>query len=287
MIINMAEQEKQLDPALHAPHLDRREEQMAEERSSVGAHIIHEVVRKEGEEELNRTTSALAWSGLAAGLSMGFSLLSEGLIYSMLPDAPWRSLLSKFGYTVGFVVVVLGRQHLFTENTLTPIIPLLARRDASTFKNVLRLWGVVLAANLVGTFVFAWVLASSDVFSPELRHSVSEIGENAIAGSFVTIVVKGLFAGWLIALMVWLLAGVKSGSVSIIIVITYVVGLGGFAHIITGSLEAFYLVITGAQSLTRIIFGFMFPTLLGNILGGVSLVAALNHAQVVAGGGKK
>jgi formate/nitrite transporter FocA (FNT family) len=210
----MVEKEKSTEAAPHAPSLDEREERMAEERSSASAHIIHEVVRKGGEEELRRTTSSLAWSGFAAGLSMGFSLVAEGLIHSHLPHAPWRPMLSKAGYSVGFLIVVLGRQQLFTENTLTPIIPLLARRDAATFKNALRLWETVLAANLVGTIVFAWVIGNTEAFSPEARRSFGEIGREAMEGSFGQIMLKGVFAGWLIALMVWLLAGAKSGLIA-------------------------------------------------------------------------
>src|SRR5690349_8167211 len=89
----------------------------AEERSSPRVHVVHEAIRIEGEEELKRTSSALAWSGLAAGLSMGFSLVTEGLLRSHLPDTPWRPLVSKLGYSAGFLFVVLGRQQLFTENT--------------------------------------------------------------------------------------------------------------------------------------------------------------------------
>jgi formate/nitrite transporter FocA (FNT family) len=282
----MVEKKKETDSAPHAPSLDERQERMAEERSSVNAHIIHEVIRKDGEEELRRTTSSLAWSGLAAGLSMGFSLVAEGLIHSHLPDAPWRPMLAKLGYSVGFLIVVLGRQQLFTENTLTPIIPLLSRRDAATFRNVMRLWGVVLAANLAGAALFAWVIGRTEAFSPEARQSFGEIGREAMEGGFGKIMLEGVFAGWLIALMVWLLAGAKSGLVSIIVIITYLVGLAGLSHIIAGSVEAFYLVVTGAQSVARAAVGYIIPALLGNILGGVSLVAALNHAQVVAGGGK-
>src|SRR3954468_21000345 len=101
-------------------HLDlsEAEQKEAEERSSVTVHVVHEAVRREGEEELKRTSTALAWSGLAAGLSMGFSLIAEGLLRSKLPDVPWRPLLTKLGYSAGFVLVILGRQQLFTENTL-------------------------------------------------------------------------------------------------------------------------------------------------------------------------
>src|SRR5918912_1379486 len=67
----------------------------AEERTAVPAKVVHEAIRAEGEEELRRPSSALAWSGLAAGLSMGFSLVAEALLRAHLPDEPWRPLLSK------------------------------------------------------------------------------------------------------------------------------------------------------------------------------------------------
>ncbi|HEY3838032.1 MAG TPA: formate/nitrite transporter family protein, partial [Bryobacteraceae bacterium] len=108
----------------------------AESRTSVSAAVIHEAIRKDGDEELQRPMSALAWSGLAAGMSMGFSFLAEGLFRSHLPDAPWRPLLVNLGYPVGFLIVVIGRQQLFTENTLTAIIPLLARRNLPTLFSV-------------------------------------------------------------------------------------------------------------------------------------------------------
>ncbi len=81
---------------------------------------------------------------------MGFSFIGEALLRSRLPDEPWRPIVAKLGYSFGFVMVVLGRQQLFTENTLTPVIPLLERRDKQTLYRVLRLWGVVRVMNLVG-----------------------------------------------------------------------------------------------------------------------------------------
>src|SRR5215471_19802619 len=150
-------------------HLSEAELEEAKERSSVAVHIVHEAVRREGEEELKRTSSALAWSGLAAGLSIGFSVILEGLLRSKLPDAPWRPLIAKFGYSVGFVLVILGRQQLFTENTLTPMLPLFHRRDRETLFRVFRLWAIVLAANLIGAFMIAWVLGNTNAFAPAVR----------------------------------------------------------------------------------------------------------------------
>ncbi|HLH15863.1 MAG TPA: formate/nitrite transporter family protein [Bryobacteraceae bacterium] len=280
-------------PARHSNHRDappqgadselsERELEEAEERSSVRAHVVHEAVRREGEAELRRPSTALAWSGLAAGLSMGFSLIAEGLIRSRLPDLPWRPLVSKLGYSFGFVLVVLGRQQLFTENTLTPILPLLERPGREMLWHVLRLWVIVLAMNLVGAVAIAWVLGNSSVFRPEVRHAFAEIGHESANVTFGLAVLRGVFAGWLIAFMVWLLPFAESARLAVIVGLTWLVGLGGFTHVIAGSIEVLFLVTTGELPWHRCAFGYILPTLIGNILGGVSLVAALNHAQVVS-----
>jgi formate/nitrite transporter FocA (FNT family) len=262
--------------------LDQKERDEAEERSSVNVRVVHEAVRAEGEQELARSTQALAWSGLAAGLSMGFSFIAEGLLRHRIPDAPWRPLVVKFGYSVGFVLVVLGRQQLFTENTLTPILPLLYRKDLATLGHVLRLWTVVLLANLVGASAIAWVLGNTEAFQPAVRHTFLEIALETANVTFGLALLRGVFAGWLIAFMVWLLPSAESARVSVIVGITWLVGIGQFTHIIAGSIDMLFLVWTGVLPFHQYLGGWMIPTLLGNILGGVSLVAALNHAQVVS-----
>ncbi|MBJ6723103.1 formate/nitrite transporter family protein [Geomesophilobacter sediminis] len=254
----------------------------AEEATSIAAVGVHAAVRKEGEDELKRPSSALAWSGLAAGLSMGFSLLGEGLLQAHLPDLPWRPLITKLGYTLGFLIVILGRQQLFTENTLTVVLPLLHHKDRTTLFNVARLWIVVLLANSLGVWFFALSLRPP-VFDPQVLESFRQIGMEALAPGAGVVFLKGIFGGWLIALMVWLLPGSESSRLATIVIITYLVGLGKMSHIIAGSAEVLYLAVNGAAGYAECLVGYMLPALAGNILGGVALVAALNHAQVVAG----
>lgn len=261
----------------------RVEQKQVEERLAIGAHVVYETIRREGEEELHRAASALGWSALAAGLSMGFSFIAEGLLMAHLPDEPWRPLISRAGYCVGFLVVILGRQQLFTENTLTVVLPLLLRKDLATLLRMLRLWAVVLSANLVGTFLFALAIGRSSVFDAHTYQCLAEIGASHIGAGFGTVLMRAIFAGWLIALMVWLLPGAESARVSIIIILTYLVGISGFNHIIAGSTTMFFLVVTKSISLGTYITQFFFPTLLGNVIGGLALVAALGHAQVVGG----
>ena len=279
-----AEEERQLEPGqAAAPHLTEEEIRQTERRAAIGAHVVHEAIRIEGEEELARPSSALAWSGLAAGLSMGFSLIAEGLLRHHLPDAGWRPLIAELGYSVGFLIVVLGRQQLFTENTLTPIIPLLAQRNLATLVNVLRLWTVVLVSNVAGALAFAWIVRHSVVFDSSAGEVFLQLGREGMEGDFWGLLLGGIFAGWLIALMVWLLPGAETARVPIIVILSYLIGLGQLPHIIAGSVEVFYVVADGSASWGEYLGGYAAPTLIGNIIGGVALVSALNHAQVVAG----
>ena len=275
------------DSAVAAPELTEKQQQEAEDRTSVSAVVVHEAIRHDGEEELNRPISALAWSGLAAGMSMGFSFVGQALLHSYLPDAPWRPLLVRLGYPLGFLIVIIGRQQLFTENTLTAIIPLLARRNLTTLARVARLWSVVLIANLVGAHLFAWVVGNTPMFSREVQHSMLQLATKAAEVTFGAAVLRGIFAGWLIAMVVWMLAAIDNGRFAVIVVLTYVVGLAEFTHIIAGSVEVLFLPMVGAKSWGSVVWGYLVPTLIGNIIGGVSLTAAVNHAQVVAGMNKK
>ena len=263
--------------------LEESEEKEVELRAAPRPVVVHEAVRLEGEYELARPVSGLAWSGLAAGLSMGFSLVTEGLLEFYLPDASWNPLVSKLGYAVGFLIVILGRQQLFTENTLTVILPLLSHKNMETLGRVARLWAVILVANLVGAYLFALVLGRTDIFDPEVRQVFTEIGVAAFAGDIGSIFLRAIFAGWLIALVVWMMPAAETSRIWIIIIITYLVGLAGLAHIVAGSVEVLYLVVIGKAGILDYLVSYMTPTLLGNIVGGVSLVAALNHAQVIAG----
>jgi formate/nitrite transporter FocA (FNT family) len=255
-------------------------------RTAIRPHVVHETIRLEGEMELERSTAALAWSGLAAGLSMGFSFLAVALLRDHLPEQPWRPLVAQLGYAVGFLIVVLGRQQLFTENTLTVVLPLLARRDRRTLTGVLRLWAVVLATNLIGAFGFAWAVHSGGFFGRRIQQTFSTVAAEALAADPATLVVGGVFAGWLIALMVWLLPAAESARIWIILVLTYLIGLAHFPHIIAGSVEVLYAVVEGSVSPAGYLAGWMLPTLVGNTIGGVALVSALNHAQVFAGESK-
>lgn len=241
---------------------------------------IHEVIRREGESDLARHSGAVALSGLAAGLSMGFSFLGMALIRAALPDTGWRILLSGFGYSLGFLIVVLGGQQLFTETTLTAVLPVLATRDWGRVPTLLRYWAVVLATNIVGTALFALLVCHQPLFSPALWDSLNGVAEEAVRDSFWPMLVKAVLAGWLIALMIWLLPGAGSARMLVILVLTYFVAIGHFSHAIAGSVEVAFAVFVGQVPPIAYLTHFLVPTVIGNTLGGVTLVALLNHAPL-------
>jgi formate-nitrite transporter family protein len=256
------------------------QQQEAKDRQSPSAKIIHDAIYKEAVSELSRSSPALFWSGLAAGLSMGFSMISEGLLKAYLPEADWQFLVSNLGYSVGFIIVILGRQQLFTENTLTPVLPLFEEKSMKVLLNVLRLWGVVLIANLIGALIIAFVTARTEVFDPHIQEAFAEIGRKAMEPPFGTTVLRAIFAGWLIALIVWLLPFAETAAIWVILIITYIIGIGHFTHVIAGSVETFTLAFMGEKTWGAVLGEFLFPALIGNMIGGITIVAALNHAQV-------
>jgi formate/nitrite transporter FocA (FNT family) len=261
-----------------SPHLDEGERDLAARHTAPKALVIHELIREEGEEGLSRSSRGLAWSGFAAGLSMGFSFLTFALLRSGLPDAPWRRLVDSVGYSAGFLLVILGRQQLFTESTVTAMLPLLIRRDAATLRSVLRFWAVVIAANLVGALVFAAFLAIPGLFPAAVTRSLAAVSHETVTGQFVPTMLRAVLAGWIIALMVWLLPSAQSARPLVILILTYIVSLGHFSHSIAGAIEGGYALFTGGASIGQFVMGFFVPTFIGNCIGGIILVALLNHA---------
>jgi formate/nitrite transporter FocA (FNT family) len=213
---------------------------------------------------------------------MGYSLVAMAMLRRFLPDAPWRPLVVNLGYSVGFLIVILGRQQLFTENTLTPVLPLLHNRDGATLLRVLRLWGVVLASNVAGALIFAAVVAHTPAFRPEMRTAFQEIATDAMEGSAAVHMVRAIFSGWLIALMVWLLPNAETARVFIVVMLTYVIGVAGLSHVIAGSVETLYGVMTGVVSIPSWLGRFFLPVLVGNMIGGMALVASFTHAEIAA-----
>jgi formate/nitrite transporter FocA (FNT family) len=260
--------------------LKEHEAQDVEERSQLRAPVIYEILRRDGEEEMSRPLASLWWSGVAAGLSIGFSLLAQAILQTHMPNAPWRPLVASLGYTVGFVIAVLARHQLFTENTITAVLPLAAAFSARNLARTARLWGVVLIANFAGTLCAALFYSFAQVLTPQLHDAMLEIAGQTMGNTGPGMFFKAIVAGFLMAAMVWLLPNAEGGKLQVIVLITYLISAGGFVHIVAGSLEAFMLMLAGQLSPWPALTHFVGPALAGNIIGGTLLFALISYGQV-------
>ncbi|MGN6235073.1 formate/nitrite transporter family protein [Dyella sp.] len=242
--------------------------------------VLHETIRREGEQELARSVSALGWSSLAAGMTMGFSMLARALLHHHVQGLPGAFLIESLGYPFGFLVVILARQQLFTENTMTAVLPLMTEPGWGKVGCLLRLWGVVFAGNVVGGALFAWGVLNLQLFDASTQASLHAMGTALMHNTPWQMFTKGIAAGWLIATMVWLLPAAERSKIAVIVIVTYVIALGDFTHIIVGSVEVLYLVFDGAATWTDYGMRFALPTLAGNIVGGSLIFALISHAQV-------
>ncbi len=251
------------------------------------AQDIYEQVANNARQELGRTTVALAISGLAGGIFMGLSALGNAIAIALLTPAgatPSNTVLfvAKMFYPLGFIVVILGRSQLFTENTLYPVALVLAEK--THFWKTLRLWATVLPANVLGAFTFAALASRTSALRPDMVQALAHLGTEAIHNTPATVFWSGVMGGWIIATVAWLVSGSHSitGSVMIIWMLTLVVGLGNFAHCIATSGEIIAAVLIGKAAWSS--YGLWLAlAVAGNIGGGVGMVTLLEYGQVIYG----
>ena len=262
------------------PNLSAEEEHDVTKNQPPRAAVLHEIIRLQGDQELERSIAALFWSALAAGLTMGLSLMAMGLLNSRLPDGEAFKVIASFGYCAGFLAVILSRQQLFTENTLTAVLPIMSKPTLNNFGRLLRLWGVVLVGNLMGTLLVAYVMLHLPIFDTPTDKAFLEIGRKVMENDASQMFAKGIVSGWMITTMVWMIPSMESAKMWIIILITYLMALGDFTHIVVGTAEVSYLVFAGELPWKDFWLIFAGPTLAGNIIGGSFIFALISHAQV-------
>ena len=250
------------------------EDKQIKENLSLTSPTIYEIISKEGEEELERPPSSLLFSGIVAGLCISFSLYAMGYL-SLLTD---NQAIIALGYTIGFLMVSKGRFQLFTENTITAILPTLNRKSKNDFLGTARLWGIVFMANMIGTAVSAFLMGPVGVASPDQLAAFIEISKEMVIKSPASIFLTAIPAGFILATMVWMLPSTKDSKTIVVLLMTYVISIGHFSHVVAGSAEVFLLLFSGKISF---IFAlkYIFLAGLGNIVGGTVIFSLLAYAQ--------
>lgn len=171
---------------------------------------------------------------------------------------------------------------LFTENTITTILPLAAERSMTCLRSVARLWSIVLLANIVGAAVTAAFMAFSGAFSADLLAVIGELSRHATGFPASEAFFRAIPAGILVASIVWMLPGQNGNDVLSIVLFTWLIAVGDFTHIIAGSVEMWFLMLQGDLSAGPALFQFFVPVLAGNIVGGTLVFALLAWGQVKA-----
>jgi formate/nitrite transporter FocA (FNT family) len=220
-------------------------------------------------------------SALTAGLEIGFSYLLIVILVNFLSEKISEESLfyvTAFSYPFGFIIVVLGKSILFTEQTSLLALPVLHKKR--TLWELLRLWAIVISGNLIGgiamTFLIVLIGVNLEITSYE---SVAIIAQHVSKGSTITVLFSAMMAGWLMALLSWLLSSSEETISKIIIIylITLIVGFAGFHHSIVGNIEVFAgLIFTNSISFVEYL-SFLLAALFGNAIGGVFFVALLRY----------
>lgn len=246
-------------------------------RDRFSADEIFQRVTASAEEEINRSARQLFFSGLAAGTSLGATFFGRAVMTNAFPDDP--ILLGNLLYPLGFVIIVLGGYQLFTENTLTPVTLVLTR--LASIPALLRLWGIVLFANVVGAAGIAFILANTGILDPDVAETAFSISDHALHVPWWDLFFKAILAGGLVATMVWLVHAARETIARFVIiwVIMILIPAGNLFHCVTGSLEMFYLVFNGSAELLSVFTNFFVPVVLGNTIGGIVFVTLINYGM--------
>ena len=257
----------------------QQQEHVAVVSPSLPGPVLLHTISEEGREELRRPLNSLWWSAVVAGLVMSLSPTCKAFLRGVLPDEPWALAVTSLGYSVGFVIVVLGRLQLFTENTITTVLPLLADRTRDALGSTARLWAVVLVGNLVGCFAAASVMHFFELAPANGHAALMEMCHHYADRSAGQMLGHGVPAGFLVAAMVWASPAAGSSRFWLVLFLSYLISVGDLTHIIAGATELFLLMLAGEASIGRVFLEGILPTGVGNVLGGTVLFALLAYAQ--------
>jgi len=256
------------------------EEQSVSKATRLSARLIYEVIRRDGEEELERPVLSLVWSAIAAGVLISFSVLAEAVLRLHLPDADWAFVVENLGYSLGFVIVIFGRMQLFTENTITTVLPVVARPNGTLLWRMVRLWTVVLSANVAGALTASGFLAGTNLLAADLAQVLEDLSLHAMGFEPLEAFVAAIPAGVILASIVWMMPSAEGNAFFIVVSFTWLIAAGDFAHIVAGSVEMGYLLWTGHLSLQDAAGNFFLPVLAGNVIGGTAIFTLLAWGQV-------
>lgn len=244
--------------------------------SDILSRVIHE-----GEEIFKFKNKALVLSAVIAGLEIGFSYFLICTLYHLLLGKVEENTIFKLFslvYPVGFVLVILGKSALFTEQTSVLALPVL--NGQRNVWELLRIWGLVILGNVIGGVLFTLFIS---LLAPHLslftHETMVKIGNHVLHHAAWVIFLSAIVAGWLMGLLNWLLNSTMNSltRIFLIVMITGVIGFGGFHHSIVGNIEVFGAFLYSDAITLWDYLWFLFLALLGNGIGGSIVVGLFKY----------
>lgn len=237
---------------------------------------IFQRVLATADEEVSTGARELLFSGLAAGFAIVLTFVAHAALTAYFPE---NTLLASLLYPIGFIYIILGRYQLYTENTLPPVALVLAR--LASFPLMLRVWVLVLVGNVVGAGLGVFVLAHTHVLSPAAMTAAAEFATKGLDAGWWDLFFKAVFAGWLVAGVVWLGHAVQDSVTRLLLiyVVFYTIVTAELYHVVVTAADALFAVFVGDVGVLTVFWEFWLPVLLGNTVGGVVLVALVNYGQ--------
>jgi formate/nitrite transporter FocA (FNT family) len=228
-----------------------------------------------------RSLGSLFTSALTAGLEIGISffmiLSAFALLSGVLPNH-YALVIASLLYPIGFIIVVIGQSLLFTEQTSLLSLPVL--NGIEPLNKLLRLWGIVIAGNVVGGCLFAALMIglglNMQLFSAS---DIDAYAEHILGFRWWVIFGSAILAGWMMGVTAWLVTSARDtlSRIVLVTVITGSIGFLGLHHSIIGNIEIFSALLYGnTVSLWRYLL-FLAVILVGNTIGGVVFVAVLKN----------
>lgn len=240
---------------------------------------------KIGAKRLHRPLLGDAITAFTGGMSVGFGAIAlaaaAAAVGGGLGSSSVGLLVGSLVFPVGFLILLVGKTELFTENFLLPVAAVIEHRG--NIRQLGSLWVVTLGANLVGVLLFAFLVSRGEVLAPAAANELIALAEHKIHYNFPTAFIKALFAGWLMTTLTWLLVAAEGGlgpRIAVIWAIASLIVLGQFNHVVISAAEIFMAMMLGAPiGVTDWLTDNFVPALTGNIIGGLVFETMLQTVQ--------
>lgn len=227
-----------------------------------------EQIVQEGAERLSRTFRAMLITGAFGGFEIGVGVMA----YLAVLEHTHNDLLAGLAFSIGLIALMLAKSELFTEDFLVPITAVAAREGS--ISQLGKLWGGTLIANLVGGWIFMWILMTA---LPELAPTVTTSAEHYVnAGFDLRSICLAVLGGSTITLLTRMQHGTQSDMAKIVAAVAAGFLLSGLQlfHSILDSLLIFGAIHSGADIGYLDWLRWFGYTLLFNMVGGLALVTA-------------